>query len=102
MSARSTSNVDQQVIRDGGETNTRPLRLVGRFQSVRKGPEVAPYSSPTAADTTEKDTLNTIVMGLFESYHDRVFGFLRRLTTAERAEDLTQEVFFSTLSSQES
>ena len=94
MSARSTSNVDQQVSREGGETTARPLRLVGRFQSARQGLEVAPYASRPAADITANETLNAIVMGLFESYHDRVFAFLRRLTTAERAEDLTQEVFF--------
>ena len=94
MSARSTSNVDQQVSRDGGETTARPLRLVGRFQSARQGLDVAPYASRPAADITANETLNGIVMGLFESYHDRVFAFLRRLTTAERAEDLTQEVFF--------
>ncbi len=34
---------------------------------------------------------------LFDRYHRRVFSFLRRLTTTERAEDLTQEVFFRVL-----
>lgn len=36
-------------------------------------------------------------LDLFDRYHRRVFAFLRRLTTAERAEDLTQEVFFRVL-----
>lgn len=107
MNARSTSNVDQQSLDDASRKDPRGLRLVGRFESVGEAPEAmgvssrpservseseAPVASPSGIE--EDAGRNAIVVELFEAYHDRVFAFLRRLTTAERAEDLTQEVFF--------
>ena len=43
---------------------------------------------------TPRSSRASVVQGLFEAHHVRVLAFLRRLTTAERAEDLAQEVFF--------
>ncbi len=38
-----------------------------------------------------------LVLGLFDSYYDRVFAFLRKSTTPDVAEDLAQEVFLRLL-----
>ena len=108
MNARSTSAADQQALGDDGQNDARQLRLVGRFLSLGNALGKAPDASKEASrpsrgaiepvvaapDIGENGARNAIVIELFESHHDRVFAFLRRLTTRERAEDLTQEVFF--------
>ena len=107
MNARSTSKVDQHALDDARRRDPRRLRLVGRFETVGEAREAMGMPSrPSSRETEssvasppgpgiEEDTArNAIVIGLFEAYRDRVFAFLRRLTTVERAEDLTQEVFF--------
>ncbi len=38
-----------------------------------------------------------MVLGLFDSYYDRVYAFLRKSTTPDVAEDLAQEVFLRLL-----
>ena len=46
------------------------------------------------AATTERATL---VLDLFDRYYERVYAFLRKSTTPDVAEDLSQEVFLRLL-----
>ena len=47
-------------------------------------------STSTRASTSERAAL---VLDLFDRYYDRVYAFLRKSTTTDVAEDLSQEVF---------
>ncbi len=64
------------------------LRLVGSSE-----PRV-PGLTPTDVSPTARSRR---VQELFDLHHERVLVFLRRLTTAEQADDLAQEVFFRLL-----
>lgn len=49
---------------------------------------------PRVGGVVNAELRTRIVRELYVAHHGRIVGFLRRLTTAERAEDFAQEVFF--------
>lgn len=64
------------------------LRLVGSVDHLECGP------MPTVVSPLGRSRR---VQELFDRHYDRVVLFLRRLTSAEQADDLAQEVFFRLL-----
>lgn len=83
MTFQSPLKASQEAVRA-----TPNLRLVGSIDSRMSG------QSPTSVSLSARSRR---VQELFDLHHERVVVFLRRLTTAEQADDLAQEVFFRLL-----